>query len=274
MAGSKSFHDLVEALNRKRKTQEDPDRFNGKPDDDEVDFYGHQRADGEQQFRAAHKTQTHDEPEANGNAAATTPQSQKQGASLGRSGEDSRPRQGSSKVPAGNPEGKKSISAFTAQTPLRRGDADNVGDMQPVVLSPSAVNPKQKGFTGIAPEYAKVNTPTGDRDILRKSPSATKSKAPGARKAYSQFKEELETPPAPTAISAFDVLFNNPNQIRSGLFESGESCVIDSQLDQILGEAYDLLDENNKQNFEKLVNESIDSFTSLVQFIVSEMESE
>jgi hypothetical protein len=277
MAGSKSFHDLVEALNKKRKTEDDPDRFDGKPDDGEVDFYGHQRADGEQAFRAAHKKQVHDEPEAAADVASAdknVTQSQKQGASLGRDGEKTRVTQGTSKTPAGNPQGKTSISAFTAQTPLRRGDADNHGDISPVVLSPSSVNPKKAGMVDFLPSVAKVNAQTGDREVLRTSPSAVQKKSVSVRKAFTQFKEELETPAVVNALSAFDIFFNNPNDIRECAFESGENCVIDIDLAEMIRGAFDLLDEENQEHFVALMNESIESFTTLVQFIAAEMGEE
>ena len=110
----KTFRELVEAMNKKRP------KYDPSPDDENTNFFAKQTVAGEQKFRDVHVVKIQDEPEENGPANATTPKSNKQGASLGRSGEDIRPKQGSSKLPTRY----KSIAAFTAQTPARRGDAD------------------------------------------------------------------------------------------------------------------------------------------------------
>ena len=258
----KTFRELVEAMNKKRP------KYDTSPDDENTNFFAKQTAAGEQKFRDAHVVKTQDEPEENGPAGATTPKSNKQGASLGRSGEDSRPKQGSSNVPTRY----KSIAAFTAQTPARRGDADNVGDIKPVVLSPSAVNPKNdNGGINYQPANLDANNKQdGDREVVRTSKSAAETQKPGKRKAFTEFKEELELP-QPSIVTPFDAMFRDGLN-ESVTFASGETCVLDEEAAELLRSAFDMLDEEHKEKFMEAVNESIDSLVKIIQFVQSEIE--
>ena len=258
----KTFRELVEAMNKKRP------KYDPSPDDENSNFFAKQTVAGEQKFRDAHVVKTQDEPEENGPAGATTPKSNKQGASLGRPGEDSRPKQGSSKVPTPY----KSIAAFTAQTPARRGDADNVGDIKPVVLSPSAVNPKNdNGGINYQPANLDANNKQdGDREVVRTSKSAAETQKPGKRKAFTEFKEELELP-QPSIVTPFDAMFRDGLN-ESVTFASGETCVLDEEAAELLRSAFDMLDEEHKEKFMEAVNESIDSLVKIIQFVQSEIE--
>ena len=258
----KTFRELVEAMNKKRP------KYDPSPDDENTNFYANQTVAGEQKFRDAHVVKTRDEPEENGPANATAPKSNKQGASLGRSGEDSRPKQGSSKVPTRY----KSISGFTAQTPARRGDADNVGDIKPVVLSPSAVNPKNdNGGINYQPANLDANNKQdGDREVVRTSKSAAETQKPGKRKAFTEFKEELELP-QPSIVTPFDAMFRDGLN-ESVTFASGETCILDEEAAELLRSAFDMLDEEHKEKFMEAVNESIDSLVKIIQFVQSEIE--
>ena len=259
----KTFRELVEAMNKKRP------KYDPSPDDENTNFYANQTVAGEQKFRDAHVVKTQDEPEENGPAGATTPKSNKQGASLGRSGEDSRPKQGSSNVPTRY----KSIAAFTAQTPARRGDADNVGDIKPVVLSPSAVNPKN-GNGGINYQPANLdanNKQDGDREVVRTSKSAAETQKPGKRKAFTEFKEELELA-QPRIATPFDAMLRGGGLNENVTFASGETCVLDEEAAELLRSAFDMLDEEHKEKFMQAINESIDSLVKIIQFVQSEIE--
>ena len=257
-----TFRDLVETLNKKRP------KYDPSPDDENTNFYAKQTVAGEQKFRDVHVVKIQDEPEENGPADATTPKSNKQGASLGRPGEDGRPEQGSSKVPTRY----KSIAAFTAQTPARRGDADNVGDIKPVVLSPSAVNPKNSNG-GINYQPANLdanNKQDGDREVVRTSKSAVETQKPGKRKAFTEFKEQLELP-QPRIVTPFDAMFSDGLN-ESVTFASGETCILDEEAAELLRSAFDMLDEDHKERFMQAVNESIDSLVKIIQFVQSEIE--
>ena len=258
----KTFRELVEAMNKKRP------KYDPSPDDENTNFYANQTVAGEQKFRDAHVVKTQDEPEENGPANATTPKSNKQGASLGRPGVSERPEQGSSKVPTRY----KSIAAFTAQTPARRGDADNVGDIKPVVLSPSAVNPKNdNGGINYQPANLDANNKQdGDREVVRTSKSAAETQKPGKRKAFTEFKEELELP-QPSIVTPFDAMFRDGLN-ESVTFASGETCILDEEAAELLRSAFDMLDEEHKEKFMEAVNESIDSLVKIIQFVQSEIE--
>ena len=257
-----TFRDLVETLNKKRP------KYDPSPDDENTNFFAKQTVAGEQKFRDVHVVKIQDEPEENGPADATTPKSNKQGASLGRPGEDGRPEQGSSKVPTRY----KSIAAFTAQTPARRGDADNVGDIKPVVLSPSAVNPKNSNG-GINYQPANLdanNKQDGDREVVRTSKSAVETQKPGKRKAFTEFKEQLELL-QPRIVTPFDAMFSDGLN-ESVTFASGETCILDEEAAELLRSAFDMLDEDHKERFMQAVNESIDSLVKIIQFVQSEIE--
>ena len=258
----KTFRELVEAMNKKRP------KYDTSPDDENTNFFAKQTVAGEQKFRDAHVVKTQDEPEENGPANATTPKSNKQGASLGRPGVSERPEQGSSKIPTPY----KSISGFTAQTPARRGDADNVGDIKPVVLSPSAVNPKNdNGGINYQPANLDANNKQdGDREVVRTSKSAAETQKPGKRKAFTEFKEELELP-QPSIVTPFDAMFRDGLN-ESVTFASGETCILDEEAAELLRSAFDMLDEEHKEKFMEAVNESIDSLVKIIQFVQSEIE--
>ena len=258
----KTFRELVEAMNKKRP------KYDPSPDDENSIFFAKQKVAGEQKFRDAHVVKNQDEPEENGPANATTHKSNKKGASLGRPGEDSRPKQGSSKIPTPY----KSIAAFTAQTPARRGDADNVGDIKPVVLSPSSVNPKNdNGGINYQPANLDANNKQdGDREVVRTSKSAAETQKPGKRKAFTEFKEELELP-QPSIVTPFDAMFRDGLN-ESVTFASGETCILDEEAAELLRSAFDMLDEDHKEKFMEAVNESIDSLVKIIQFVQSEIE--
>jgi len=258
-----TFRDLVETLNKKRP------KYDPSPDDENTNFFAKQTVAGEQKFRDVHVVKIQDEPEENGPADATTPKSNKQGASLGRPGVSERPEQGSSKVPTRY----KSIAAFTAQTPARRGDADNVGDIKPVVLSPSAVNPKNSNG-GINYQPANLdanNKQDGDREVVRTSKSAVETQKPGKRKAFTEFKEQLELP-QPRIVTPFDAMLRGNGLNENVTFVSGETCILDEEAAELLRSAFDMLDEDHKEKFMEAVNESIDSLVKIIQFVQSEIE--
>jgi len=261
MSQVKSFRDLVEAINKKKK-------YDTSPDDDETSSL-EPRSDGEKEFKDVHvakdNLKKNDYPEQNDDASAGVDQSKKQGASLGRSGVASRPEQGTSKVSTK----LKSISAYTAQTPLRRGDADNVGDMKPVVLSKSAVNPNQKsGIGNLQPANLDANNkPSGDREVVHTSPSAVKTKTPAPRKAFTTFKEQLEIRESNKIITPFESLF----MVHEGevTFNNGDSCVIDEEIVPVLVNAFEQLSEDNKETFRDTMNESIENLLKIIDFVVA-----
>lgn len=259
---TRSFRDLIEALNNKKRA-----KYSSDEDDEESDFFSKQKNKGEQEFRDAHgKPKISDiEPE----PVEEPKQSKKQGASLGASGENVRPTQGTSKL---SPNGKKTIGAFQAQTPLRRGDADNVGDIKPVVLSPSAVNPKN-GNAGINYQPANLdanNKQDGDRAIVRTSKSAVTPAPAGKRKAFSQFQEELKHEVAIT--TPFDALFSGIYETVT--FASGESCILDEEAAILLRSVFDMLEDtnDNKEAFRSAICESIESLVAVIQYIQSHIE--
>lgn len=267
MSQVKSFRDLVEAINKRKK-------YDTNPDDDETASL-EPKADGEKEFKGVHVSKDNlkknDYPEQNDDASAGVGQSKKQGAGLGRDGVMTRPEQGSSKLPSKT----KSISAYTAQTPLRRGDADNVGDMKPVVLSKSSVNPNNKtGIGNLQPANLDANNkPSGDRDQVHTSPSAVKTKAPGARKAFSTFKEQLDYTEQQKPLTPFESLFV-VNEGEHVVFNNGETCVIDEEIVPVLVNAFENLSEENKEIFRDTINESIENLVKVIEFVVSSTEDD
>ena len=225
---SKSFRDLVEAMNKKTK------KFSTSPDDDQTASL-EPKAAGEKAFKDAHTVAKTDAPAGDSPAdTSKVPTSQKQGAGLGRGGEKDRPKQGASKLP------ERNASGGMKQTPSGgREFPERVGDLDVVRTSPSAAKPVKSSGLGKAfksfREQVEVHT-------TAKETSST--------------------------ISPFEGMIGEALEDTMYTFANGDSCTIDPEALASLHEAFNnLSDDANHQLFADCMNESIESVCNLIKFV-------